>query len=151
MVFSFMYNPKMATSHARKLGIFAWIYVVILVISVLLNADFVITFFGEMLKMGPSAFWDDLVHDLSSPYGLMFIVFLVFVISAALIIIASIAANIRLGLRLRRVPTPTRRSVVISSILSLISSFFGGLFAVPFGTALCIYGLWFAFRSKEGR
>ena len=142
------------TAHAKRLGLFAWIYSGLLVLSSVSSIAFLLSFFGDLSGTFLQSSWEDFQEAFRSPlsvwYSVMFIVILASVVGAVVFIICSIVANFRMGLKLRRMPPPTRRSVIVSSILSLISSIFGGIFLLPFGVALCIYGVWFA-TNKAGR
>jgi type III secretory pathway component EscU len=138
------------SAHARRLGLFAWIYAALVVLSSISGLIFLKTFLGDLPFTFLEWSWDDFLNDLRSPYSVMFIVFVVYIVLSAFFNIGTIVANLRMGFKLRGVRPPARKLINISSIFSLISSVLGGIFLLPFGTALCIYGLWFA-NNKAGR
>jgi hypothetical protein len=81
------------------------------------------------------------------------IVFGVFVMIFGVIAILGIVcmiANIRLGKRLRSQAPPSERSMIVSGILNCVSWVCGGIFLMPFGIALGVYGIWFS-QSTVGK
>lgn len=58
--------------------------------------------------------------------------------------LVSIYLNILAGKRLRNDLRASKKLIMTASILSLLSFLCGGIWILPFGVALGIYGLWFA-------
>jgi hypothetical protein len=130
--------------HANMLSIFAWIYAGIqgfMFLFILLYL--VILGLGGVMSA---------VNGNEADAGGLIVVAVIFVIIGflALVGLATIIANIRMGRRLRGGKLPTQQSIVITSILNICSFLCGGIIALPFGTALGVYGLWFAL-SEQGK
>ena len=130
--------------HAKLLGIFAYVFAGI--------QSFITMFFGlYVLLMGGLGLMAALDPRGTDAGGLvmMFVFTTIFGLLCALGI-ASIVLNIRMGRRLRSETAPTRRSVLITSIINCCSILFGGMFSMPFGAAVGVYGIWLA-TSDTGK
>jgi len=138
----------MNEARAKRFGIFCWIYAALLAMSGIggiLSLAFLLDSLRE--SSGGRLSFDLLLSEFSQPfstYHYMFFAFVAYVLIAAALILISIVANIRLGARLRSGILPSGRAIVLTSIVSAVSSVFAGLVLVPFGLALCVYGIWFA-------
>lgn len=62
---------------------------------------------------------------------------------------ASIVMNFLAGKRLRKDVPVKKGFILATSIVNLISFMCGGIFLLPFGVALGVYGIWFS-SSREG-
>lgn len=64
--------------------------------------------------------------------------------------LTNVILNIKLGRALRGPVPPTQKRVMVTSILNLCSFLCGGVFILPFGMALGIFGIVFA-SSEKGK
>lgn len=139
--------------HSNRLGLFSWIYAGILAASLTLNIVTFIYFYGSWIGTDSIPSFGELLSVGDSPYATkMVILFLLVVFGlllALLLMLVIIILNIRLGKALRKGPQPTHRRLVVISILNLITSVVGGFLHLPFGVALGIYGLWYAFSGSK--
>ena len=78
--------------------------------------------------------------------GLLFLLFAVL----AGFGITNVVLNIKLGRALRSNLLPTQKRVIVTSIFNICSFLCGGVFVLPFGMALGIFGLVFA-TSDNGK
>lgn len=140
------------SSHSKLFGIFVWVYAGLLGFSLLAAIVSLINFtYGTLGDAARLPGLDEIADSFKGPYyvyNLLFIGIVVFILLAFAFMLAALIANIRLGKKLRGQSLPTKRSIVVTSALSLISSIFGGLLTFPFGSALFVYGLWFAFSDR---
>lgn len=138
--------------HAKLFGIFAWVYAGLLGFSLLAATVSLINFtYGTLGDAARLPRLDEIADSFNGPYyiySVLVIGIVLFILLAFAFMLAALIANIRLGKKLRSQSLPTKRSIVVASALSLISSIFGGLMTLPFGSALFVYGLWFAFSGR---
>ena len=124
--------------HANLLGIFAYIFAGIQFLITLFFGLYVLLMggLGLMIALGGKA-------EDAGGVVMMFVFAALFGLLCA-VGLASVAMNIKMGRRLRSDSPPTQRSVMITSIINCCSMFFGGIFSMPFGAAIGVYGIWFA-------
>ncbi|MEQ1761987.1 MAG: hypothetical protein ABL984_02465 [Pyrinomonadaceae bacterium] len=77
------------------------------------------------------------------------VIALVFTLMGA-IGLTNVILNIRLGRALRSANPPSPKRVIVTSIFNICSFFCGGVFILPFGMALGIFGIVFA-SSEKGK
>ncbi len=139
-----------AREHTNLLSIFAWVYAG-------LQGLFVLFFFLMVLLYGGIGVASAATARSSDMVGLVFIaVFALLFVAIALFGIACMVANIQMGRRLRSHNPPTQKRMIVTSVLNSVSWVCGGMFLMPFGIALAVYGLWFALSDTgkaylEGR
>lgn len=127
-----------AKEHTNLLSIFAWIYAGFQGVFVVFFLLFALLYGGMGIAMSLTAKNSELA-------GL--VVFAVMVILFAAISVFGLVcmiANIQMGRRLRSDTPPTQKRMIVTSILNFLSWACGGVFLMPFGIALGVYGLWFA-------
>lgn len=127
-------KPK---EHANLLGLFFWIYSglqALLFLFILLYAGFM-GFLTVMVAQEGK-------RDSEGAVVMLVVILAVFVV-LLFIGLSSIVSNIIAGHGLRSGKPWARRWAMIASILSLFSFLCGGIFLLPFGVALGVYGLWF--------
>ena len=133
-----------AKEHTNLLSIFAWIYAGVQGIFVCLYLLLVVIYGGLGIAMAFTA-------KQSEAAGLiMFGVFVLIFGAIAIMGILCMFSNIRLGKQLRGNTPPTQRSMIVSAILNLVSWVCGGIFLMPFGIGLGVYGIWFS-QSDVGK
>jgi len=64
--------------------------------------------------------------------------------------LTNVLLNVKLGRALRSSRPPTQKRIVVTSIFNICSFLCGGVFILPFGVALGIFGIVFA-TSEKGR
>jgi hypothetical protein len=130
--------------HANLLSIFFWIYSVIQLFAVLLIGLYV-----GIMGFATVAIALEGKKEAMSGGIMLGIIVLVFLL-ITLIGLLSLIVNIVAGYGLRKSRSWARRWGIIASIMSIFSFICGGIFLLPFGTALGIYGLWF-FLNEENK
>jgi hypothetical protein len=133
-----------AKEHTNLLSIFAWVYAGIQGLVVCLYLLVVLLYGGLGIAMAFSAKQSDAAGLIV--WGVMVLIFG----SIALMGIICVISNIRLGKKLRGGTPPTSRSMIVSGILNCISWICGGVFLMPFGIGLGVYGIWFS-QSDIGK
>jgi hypothetical protein len=133
-----------AREHTNLLSIFAWIYAG-------LQGLFVVFFLLLVLLYGGIGVASAATFRSSDVAGIVFIaIFAMLFVAIAIFGIACMIANIQMGRRLRSQNPPTQKRMIATSILNSISWVCGGMFLMPFGIALAVYGFWFAL-SETGK
>lgn len=133
-----------AKEHTNLLSIFAWVYAGIQGLVVCLYLLLVLVYGGMGIAMAFSAKQSDAAGLII--WGVLVLIFALIAIMGIICVIS----NIRLGKQLRSNTPPTQRSMIISAILNFISWICGGIFLMPFGIALGVYGIWFS-QSDVGK
>lgn len=133
-----------AKEHTNLLSIFAFVFAGIQGLMLLFFFLYLVLMFGMMVLTAMNARTND-----ASGVAVFAIVFLLIGALAA-IGITTVTLNIKMGKRLRSNTPPSQRSMIVASIFNICSFLCGGIFVLPFGTALGIYGLWFA-MSEVGK
>ena len=133
-----------AGKHAKRLGLFAYVYAGMLTLVTVASATLFLNTFLPTLKGSSVPTFEEIFSTWRSPYTQMFYVFVVLIIISLFFISSTVIANVRLGWKLRGGTRPTRRLVIVASVLSVVTSLFGGLLLIPFGCGLAGYGIWFA-------
>ena len=129
---------------ANLLGIFAYVFAGIQSLITLFFGLYVLIMGG----LGVMVALDAKAND-AGGVVMMFVFTAIFGLLFALGL-ASVLMNIKMGRRLRSGNPPTKRSVMITSILNCCAMLFGGIFSMPFGAAVGAYGIWFA-NSEVGK
>jgi hypothetical protein len=129
--------------HANLLAIFSWVFAGIQGMVLLLFTVYIL-FMGTAAVM---AFLSPSNHGDASGLIVFGIIILVILLLAVFGLLSMIL-NIRLGRRLRSSLPPTQRSVLFTSILNFLSFLCGGIMVWPFGIALGVYALIFAYSDK---
>lgn len=136
--------PMQPKEHANLLSIFAFVFAGIQGLIFLFIALYVLLMGGMMIAGA-------LNSTRSDAAGMVIWIMLILLFAAlASIGLTTVISNIRLGKKLRSGFPPTKRFLVVTSILNICSFLCGGMLVLPFGTALGIYGLWFA-NSDVGK
>lgn len=134
-------QPK---EHANLLGIFFWIFAGLQALITLVWV-LVAGFFGF------AAFSIAQENRSGNGEATAFITVIVVVFALiALVALACATLNIFAGIGLRRQKSWARSVALIASITSIISSLFMGVWAIPIGLSVGIYGLWFIL-SDDGK
>ena len=124
--------------HANLLGIFAYVFAGIQSLITMFFGLYVLIMGG----LGVMVALDARAND-AGGVVMMLVFTAIFGVLCALGL-TSIIMNIKMGRRLRSDDPPTKRSVMITSILNCCAMLFGGMFSMPFGAAVGVYGIWFA-------
>lgn len=138
--------------HARRLGLFLLIYASILSLSVVGSIVSFVYFYGPVIRSETIPSMEDLSNIIHSPYLFHFgfvLAFVVFLLAAFVVAVATIVMDIRLGRKLRSGLEPTCRNIVVASVFNLLSALLGGILLIPFGAALGVYGFWYAFSGRK--
>ena len=134
--------------HAKRFGVFCWIYAGLITLTGIAS---LISLTLLLRDLSPPTFsFESLMHEFDQPWGYYHYIafaFFGFVIFEAALIVSAVLANFRMGSHLRKGVVVSKRSVVVTSILTALSSVFGGLLLLPIGIALGAYGIWFAMRG----
>lgn len=134
-------QPK---EHANLLAILSWVYAGLQTLTFLILLTY-------LLAMGGLAVFTAAQGRTEDAFAIVFwIVIIVLLAVLSAVGLASLIANIRLGRKLRGRFPPTQRTVIVTAILNFLSFLCGGIMLLPFGTALGVYGLWFAL-SETGK
>jgi len=131
--------------HANLLGIFFWVYAAIqglLILLILGYTGYMSSLIGGIENTGNNSNNADEKTVLAILTAVLIVIILV--------LICSMILNIATGYGLRKERFWAKRWGIIATILTMISSVFGGMLLMPFGMALGIYGLWF-FISDTGK
>lgn len=127
-----------AKEHTNLLSIFAWVYAGIQSLFVCFYVLFALLYGGLGIAMAFTAKQSDVAGLII--WGVLVLIFALIAIMGIICVIS----NIWLGKKLRGGTPPTQRSMLVTAILNCISWVCGGIFLMPFGIGLGVYGIWFA-------
>src|SRR5688572_11162234 len=125
--------------HANLLGIFAYVFAGIQSLITLFFGLYVLLMGGVGLAIALGGNPEDVEGIV-----MMFLFAAIFGVFFAMGLV-SVIMNIKMGRRLRSGTPPSKRSVMITSIMNCVA-----LYSMPLGGALGGYGMWFA-NSDSGK
>lgn len=129
--------------HANLLSLFCWIY------AGIQSLMFLFILLVVLMMGGMSIFAAVEGSQGSTEASIMFGVIALIYLFILAIGAVSIVLNFLAGKRLRKNVPVKKGFILATSIMNLISFMCGGIFLLPFGVALGVYGIWFS-SSAEG-
>ncbi len=129
--------------HANLLSIFCWVY------AGVQSLMFLLLLLVVLMMGGMSVFALIEGSEGSTEASIMFGVIALIYLFILAIGGVSIVMNFLAGKRLRKNAPVKKGFILAASIMNLMSFICGGIFLLPFGVALGVYGIWFSL-SPEG-